>query len=168
MPVHSPKTKRECTGIFMLSLIYNGIFSLRELFLCRTGSSAILLKPSGFLQQQFAWWMFPPFQHLRNEAPRRITAIARMVISHFSGHIKATIMPAAKATATVPFDLFLLPIIGHLISDIIIRRLRLNVNFIRLRCIKAKEKHRKNLRRPLQKGSPAFPGADFKIFVAED
>lgn len=146
MPVHSPKTKRECTGIFMLSLIYNGIFSLRELFLCRTGPSAILLKPSGFLQQQFAWWMFPPFQHLRNEAPRRITAIARMVMSHFSGHIKATIMPAAKATATVPFDLFLLPIIGHLISDIIIRRLRLNVNSIRLRCIKAK-KHRKSLRR---------------------
>ena len=83
--------------------------------------------------------MFPPFQHLRNEAPRRITAIARMVMSHFSGHIKATIMPAAKATATVPFDLFLLPIIGHLISDIIIRRLRLNVNFIRHRCIKAKK-----------------------------
>lgn len=111
--------------------------------------------------------MFPPFQHLRNEAPRRITAIARMVISHFSGHIKATIMPAAKATATVPFDLFLLPIIGHLISDIIIRNIWLNVNFIRLRCIKAK----KNTGKACDvhaKGSPAFSGADFIFLFTGD
>ena len=107
--------------------------------------------------------MFPPFQHLRNEAPRRITAIARMVISHFSGHIKATIMPAAKATATVPFDLFLLPIIGHLISDIIIRNIWLN-EFYPAPMYKSKEKTPEKPCDVHAKGSPAFSGADF-IFL---
>lgn len=32
MPVHSTKTKRECTGIFMLSLIYNVFLAYGSFF----------------------------------------------------------------------------------------------------------------------------------------